>query len=123
MARSEPAILVRRDTSTEDVAGFAAAAGILSASGGRTAHAAVVARQMGKVCLVGCRALVISADQTRASLSGQELRQGDWIALDGASGEISLGRRDIAVETPAEYAKIQQWMDERRDGRRPSRLR
>ncbi|MDI9849636.1 PEP/pyruvate-binding domain-containing protein [Rhodoblastus sp. 17X3] len=114
-ARSEPAILVRRDTSTEDVAGFAAAAGILTAIGGRTAHAAVVARQMGKVCLVGCRALVISADQSHASLGGQELRQGDWIALDGASGEISLGRRDIAVETPVEYAKIQQWMDERRD--------
>jgi pyruvate,orthophosphate dikinase len=114
-ARSEPAILVRRDTSTEDVAGFAAAAGILTAIGGRTAHAAVVARQMGKVCLVGCRALIISADQTHASLGGQELRQGDWIALDGASGEVSLGRRDIAVETPAEYAKIQQWIDEERD--------
>lgn len=114
-ARSEPAILVRRDTSTEDVAGFAAAAGILTAIGGRTAHAAVVARQMGKVCLVGCRSLVIAADQTRASLGGQELHQGDWIALDGASGEISLGRRDIVVETPAEYATIQQWIDEQRD--------
>jgi pyruvate,orthophosphate dikinase len=114
-ARSEPAILVRRDTLTEDVAGFAAAAGILTAIGGRTAHAAVVARQMGKVCLVGCRALVISEDQTRASLGGQELRQGDWIALDGASGEVSLGQRAIEVETPGEYAKIQLWIEEERD--------
>ena len=65
--------------------------------------------------LGGCRALVISADQTRASLGSQELRQGDWIALDGGSGEVSFGRRDIAVETPAEYAKIQQWIDEERD--------
>jgi pyruvate,orthophosphate dikinase len=112
MARSEPAILVRRDTSTEDVAGFAAAAGILTAIGGRTAHAAVVARQMGKVCLVGCRSLVIAADQGSASLGGHELRHGDWIALDGDSGEISLGQREISFEKPAEYAKIQQWIDE-----------
>jgi pyruvate,orthophosphate dikinase len=113
--RSEPAILVRRDTSTEDVAGFAVAAGILTAIGGRTAHAAVVARQMGKVCLVGCRSLIIAADQSSATLAGHELRQGDWIALDGAAGEISLGRRDIVIEKPAEFAKIQQWIAEERD--------
>ena len=58
-AAKEPVILVRHDTSTDDVAGFAASAGILTAIGGRTAHAAVVARQLGKVCLVGCRDLKI----------------------------------------------------------------
>ncbi len=115
MARTAPAILVRRDTSTEDVAGFAAAAGILTAVGGRTAHAAVVARQMGKVCLVGCRALEIAADQTRASLGGQELRHGDWIALDGDAGEISLGRREIVKEPPPEYATICRWIEAERD--------
>ncbi len=108
-ARSEPAILVRRDTSTEDVAGFAVSAGILTAIGGRTAHAAVVARQMGKVCLVGCASLVFADGQASAKLGDRELRAGDWIALDGDTGEISLGRREIAVETPAELAKIQQW--------------
>src|SRR5208337_4380982 len=92
--RGDPAILVRRETSTEDVAGFAVADGILTAIGGRTAHAAVVARQMGKVCLVGCRSLVIDDDQG-ASLGGYHVQEGDWIALDGASGEITLGRRDI----------------------------
>ena len=112
MARSDPAILVRRDTSTEDVAGFAAAEGILTAIGGRTAHAAVVARQMGKTCLVGCRALVFAHDQTSASLAGQALPPGDWIALDGATGEISLGRRDIVVEQSEEAAILRQWRDE-----------
>ena len=114
--RGEPAILVRRDTSTEDVAGFAVAAGILTAIGGRTSHAAVVARQMGKVCLVGCRTLTIDADESGARLGVQTLRPGDWIALDGASGAITLGRRDIAVEEAAESAVIRQWREEARQG-------
>ncbi len=110
--RGEPAILVRRDTSTEDIEGFAVACGILTAVGGRTAHAAVVARQLGKVCLVGCRALVIAYDQRSATLDGGELREGDWIALDGATGEIALGGREIIAEKPPEYSIIQQWKDE-----------
>ncbi len=114
--RREPVILVRRDTSTEDVAGFALAEGILTAIGGRTSHAAVVARQMGKVCLVGCRTLTIDADELGATLSGERVRSGDWIALDGANGAISLGRRDIVVENPAEAAIIRQWREEARQG-------
>jgi pyruvate, orthophosphate dikinase len=74
-ARGEPAILVRRDTSTEDIEGFAIASRILTAIGGRTSHSAVVARQLGKVCLVGCRSLVIAEDQLSASLGGGELRE------------------------------------------------
>jgi pyruvate,orthophosphate dikinase len=116
--QGEPAILVRRDTSTEDVAGFAVASGILTAVGGRTAHAAVVARQMGKVCLVGCRSLVIAADQDSASLGGRDLHEGDWIALDGATGEISLGRRDIIVDKPAEYSTVRQWTEQARRSER-----
>ncbi len=115
-AQGERAILVRRDTSTEDVAGFAVAEGILTAIGGRTAHAAVVARQMGKTCLVGCRSLVIDAERNRATVGGHGLQQGDWIALDGISGEVTLGRRDIINEPPAEVAILRQWMDEERNG-------
>ncbi len=111
-ARGEPAILVRRDTSTEDVAGFAVAEGILTAVGGRTAHAAVVARQMGKVCLVGCRALAIDERQGSAALDGETIREGDWIALDGGSGEISLGRRAIVAEDAPETATIRRWREE-----------
>jgi pyruvate,orthophosphate dikinase len=107
-SRGEPAILIRRDTSTEDVAGFAVAQGILTAVGGRTAHAAVVARQMGKVCLVGCRALAI-VEGGSATLGGSEIREGDWIALDGLTGEVSLGRRAIVAEETPEAAIIRRW--------------
>jgi pyruvate,orthophosphate dikinase len=106
----DPVILVRAEPSTEDIEGFGAADGILTASGGRTAHAAVVARQLGKVCIVGCRSLVIDEAAARASVSGQDLREGDWLSLDGSSGEVSLGRRQIVTDTPlAELAVIDQW--------------
>jgi pyruvate, orthophosphate dikinase len=108
--RGEPAILVRHDTSTADVAGFAVAQGILTATGGRTAHAAVVAREMGKVCLVDCRALAIEGQV--ATIGGQALREGDWIALDGDAGEISLGLRKVAVERSPELGAIMQWREE-----------
>jgi pyruvate,orthophosphate dikinase len=104
-------ILVRRDTSTEDIAGFAIAEGVLTAVGGRTSHAAVVARQMGKACLVGCRTLRIDADERGATLGEQHIHCGDWIALDGATGEITLGRRDIVSAPPPEAETISRWRE------------
>ena len=111
-ARGEPAILIRHDTSTEDVVGFAVAEGILTAIGGRTAHAAVVARQMGKVCLVGCRALAIDEARGEGRLGDRPIREGDWIALDGATGEVSLGRRAIVAEDAPEAAVVRRWRAE-----------
>jgi len=109
-AAKEPVILVRHDTSTEDVGGFAAASGILTAVGGRTAHAAVVARQLGKVCLVGCRDLVIDEAAHRAEIAGNKIAEGDWLSLDGESGAVMLGRLDIVAELPqAELAAIEAW--------------
>ncbi|MBS0518171.1 MAG: pyruvate, phosphate dikinase [Proteobacteria bacterium] len=105
----EPVILVRPDTSTEDVAGFAAALGILTAVGGRTAHAAVVARQLGKVCLVGCRALAIDEVHRRATIGTAVLREGDWLSLDGDSGTVALGKRTIVSQPPPELAEIERW--------------
>ena len=106
-ARGDPVVLIRRDTSTEDVAGFA---GILTAVGGRTAHAAVVARELGKVCLVGCRALTVDETRRRAELAGHTIEAGDWISLDGGSGEIFVGRREIVVERPErELAELASW--------------
>jgi pyruvate,orthophosphate dikinase len=103
-------ILVRHDTSTEDVAGFAVAAGILTAAGGRTAHAAVVARQLGKACLVGCKALQIAEDGHRATLAGEKLGEGDWLSLDGESGAVTMGKREIIAELPeAEMAALESW--------------
>ncbi|HXW26634.1 MAG TPA: PEP/pyruvate-binding domain-containing protein [Xanthobacteraceae bacterium] len=108
--QGEPVILVRRQTSTEDVLGFSVAAGILTAVGGRTAHAAVVARQLGKVCLVGCRELNVDATGRNAAIAGHALDVGDWLSLDGESGEIYLGKRDIVRERPqAELAAIEAW--------------
>ncbi|GAN79840.1 PEP/pyruvate-binding domain-containing protein [Acidocella aminolytica] len=106
--KGDPAILVRHDTATEDVAGFAVASGILTATGGRTAHAAVVARQMGRVCLVGCAALHFTPQGVE--LAGQKLAEGDWLCLDGEAGEISRGRREIVSELPeAEMAALASW--------------
>ena len=109
-ARGEPVILVRHDTSTEDLAGFAIATGLLTAVGGRTSHAAVVARQLGKVCLVGCRDLQIGEDGRHAEIAGNRIEPADWISLDGDTGEVMLGRIEI-VEEPltAELAEIARW--------------
>ena len=109
-AAKEPVILVRHDTSTDDVAGFAVSSGILTAVGGRTAHAAVVARQLGKVCLVGCHDLKIDERGRYAEIAGKKIEEGDWISLDGETGEVMLGRLDIIAELPqAELAAIDEW--------------
>jgi pyruvate,orthophosphate dikinase len=106
----DPVILIRAEPSTEDIEGFAAAAAVLTSSGGRTAHAAVVARQMGKVCVVGCAALEIDEAARSASLAGRPVREGDWLSLDGESGEVSLGRREVVTEAPsAELAEVDRW--------------
>jgi len=106
----EPVILLRPDTSTADVAGFAVAAGIVTAVGARTAHAALVARQMGRPCIVGCAALIIDMDADCARLGDAALSAGDWISIDGDSGRIYLGKRDIIVSRPdAELAEIESW--------------
>lgn len=108
-ASGKPVILVRRDVSTADIAGLAAAQGVLAAAGGRTAHAAVVARQLGKACLVGCAALAV-ADDGAVRLADHPIEPGDWLSLDGQTGEVFLGKRDVVVERPeAELAEIERW--------------
>ncbi len=100
-ADGDPVILVRRDTSTADVAGFSASAGILTAAGGRTAHAALVARQMDKPCVVGCEALRIDEENRQGWLAGDaRITEGDWVSIDGGSGEVFLGQRNIVSELP-----------------------
>jgi pyruvate,orthophosphate dikinase len=112
-AGGAPVILVRREPSTDDIAGFNAAAGILTMVGGRTAHAAVVARQLGKACLVGCNSLEIDENNRRIRLAGRDLNEGDWLSIDGESGEISCGRADIVIERPeAELAQLKRWSEQ-----------
>lgn len=99
LRRGEPVILVRPDTSTDDIEALSKAGGLLTATGARTSHAAVVARQMGKVCLVGCEQLAIDADGRKARLGAQSFAEGDLIALDGNSGAIYLADLPIRTET------------------------
>jgi pyruvate, orthophosphate dikinase len=109
-ASGHPVILVRPDTSTADVEGFAAAAGIVTAVGGRTAHAALVARQMGKPCVVGCAALNVDVAGHKARLDGHALKEGDWLSIDGEAGAIYLGRCQVAEEKPDDtIAEIARW--------------
>ena len=97
-------------TSTDDIAGVAAARGILTALGGRTCHAAVVARQLNKVCLVGCRDLVIDLATRRCAISGEWLEEGDVICLDGHSGQVFAGAPQLVVEKPTAYlAEVAKW--------------
>jgi len=107
---------MRPDTSTADVAGFAVAAGIVTSVGARTAHAALVARQMGKPCIVGCGDLTIDAAAGRAQLKGKTISEGDWITIEGDSGGLYLGRMDTAMTRPeAELAEIESWRAQAHD--------
>lgn len=104
-AAGRPSILVRADTSTQDIAGIAAAQGILTAVGGRTSHAAVVARQLNKVCLVGCSALSIDLKARGLRLGGQEMAEGDVLTLDANTGDVYAGEVRVEIEKPVEYLR------------------
>ncbi len=90
--RGEKIILVRIETSPEDIKGMDASEGILTARGGMTSHAALVARQMGKVCVAGCSTLEIDYRSRTMTVKGQTLREGDWISIDGTTGEVIAGQ-------------------------------
>jgi len=106
----DPVILVRPDTSTSDVAGFAAAQGIVTAKGGRTAHAALVARQMGKPCIVGCAALAVDIERRQALLGATPIAEGDWLSIDGDTGAIYLTRATIEIGRPdQDLGEIERW--------------
>ena len=109
-AGGDAVILARPDTNTADIAGFAVAAGILTATGGRTAHAALVARQLGKPCIVGCASLAIDPAAHRARLGEAAVEEGDWVTIDGDTGNIYLGQREIVTERPtADLSEVESW--------------
>ncbi|MGJ4895371.1 MULTISPECIES: PEP/pyruvate-binding domain-containing protein [unclassified Bradyrhizobium] len=109
-ASGDPVILMRHDTSTADVAGFDAAAGIVTAVGARTAHASLVARQMGKPCVVGCGAIRVDGEARQARIGEAVISAGDWITVDGNAGCIYLGRCEIVARRPeAELAELASW--------------
>jgi pyruvate, orthophosphate dikinase len=110
-------ILVRTETTPDDVHGMIAAEGILTAKGGATSHAAVVARGMGKPCVAGCDALAVDRRNKRASLDGKELREGDWITIDGTTGNVAVGELRLILppsKLPDWLATFLSWADELR---------
>ncbi|MDZ7375636.1 MAG: pyruvate, phosphate dikinase [candidate division KSB1 bacterium] len=111
-------ILVRNETSPEDVHGMHAAAAILTAKGGMTSHAALVARGWGKCCIVGCSALQIDLANKQLSVNGKLLKEGDWISLNGTRGRVYEGKLPL-VEPDLEhnqlYQQLMKWADEVRE--------
>jgi pyruvate,orthophosphate dikinase len=91
-SRGELVILCRTETSPEDIKGMDASEGILTAFGGMTSHAALVARQMGKVCIVGCSSIEVDYKSLSMKVAGKIVKQGDWISIDGSTGEVIEGK-------------------------------
>src|SRR6516162_6587019 len=109
-ANGDPIILLRPDTNTADIAGFAASSGIVTARGGRTAHAALVARQLDKPCVVGCAELSVDVTVHCARLAEATIKEGEWVSIDGNAGTIYLGRGQVVLNRPeAELAEIERW--------------
>ena len=111
--RGEAVILVRMETSPEDLAGMAAAEGIMTARGGMTSHAAVVARGMGKCCVSGCSSITVYEDEKRLDIGDIILSEGDRISLDGSAGIVYRGEiSSVPPEMSGEFDTIMKWADE-----------
>ena len=112
-AKGEKVILIRRETSPEDVGGMHAAQGILTATGGKTSHAAVVARGWGKCCVVGCEALDIDEKARTVKVGDKVLKEGDEVTLNGTTGEVFLTALPLKKpEQTAEFRTLLSWCDE-----------
>jgi pyruvate, orthophosphate dikinase len=122
--KGQPVLLVRLETSPEDLRGMIAAEGILTARGGVSSHAALVARQMGKVCVCGASALEVDYQARTVSVDGQTFKEGDWVSIDGTSGKVFAGRvktapseivaglinQDVAAKKTEKFKNFQQLM-------------
>ena len=110
--QGEQVLLVRLETSPEDIGGMNAAQGILTARGGMTSHAAVVARGMGKCCVAGCGDLVIDYTANQFSVGDTVVKGGDWVSIDGSTGEVMLGQ--VPTQEPelsGDFATLMSWAD------------
>jgi len=108
----DPLLLVRKETSPEDVAGMNLARGILTATGGKASHAAVVARGWGKPCVVGCDAIEIDENAGQIKIGGHVVKAGEFLTIDGATGDVMLGK--AATIDPAisgDFATLMSWAD------------
>ena len=114
-ARGEKVVLVRLETSPEDIEGMKAAQGILTVRGGMTSHAAVVARGMGKCCVSGCGAIVMDEENKQFTLAGKTYHEGDWLSLDGSTGNIYDGAMPtVDASVGGDFGRIMAWADKYR---------
>jgi pyruvate,orthophosphate dikinase len=114
-AKNGPVLLVRVETSPEDIEGMNAAEGILTARGGMTSHAAVVARGMGKCCVSGCGALQIDYQKKQVTIDGHVVKEGEFLSIDGTSGNVYLGKvPTVEAEVSGNFAQVMEWADELR---------
>ena len=112
-ANGEKVILVRLETSPEDLAGMVAAEGILTARGGMTSHAAVVARGMGKCCVSGCSEIKVNEEAKTLGIGEYVFGEGEYISLDGTAGDVLKGQvKTVAPELSGDFGKIMAWADE-----------
>ena len=112
MSESEDVILVRAETSPDDIHGMIASKGILTARGGNTSHAAVVARGMGKPCIVGCEELKIDYSRKEMKVKDKTMHEGDYISIDGSAGKVFLGEIKLIDPEPDKFfSKILEWSD------------
>ena len=113
--RGEKVVLVRLETSPEDIEGMKAAQGILTVRGGMTSHAAVVARGMGKCCVSGCGAIVMDEANKQFTLAGKTYHEGDWLSLDGSTGNIYDGAMPtVDASVGGDFGRIMSWADKYR---------
>lgn len=113
--RGERVILVRLETSPEDIEGMYAAQGILTVRGGMTSHAAVVARGMGTCCVSGCGDIKINEEEKYFAISGQKVNEGDYISLDGSTGNVYIEDiKTVEPEISGDFAKFMSWADKER---------
>ena len=111
-ARGEKVVLVRLETSPEDIEGMKAAQGILTVRGGMTSHAAVVARGMGKCCVSGCGAINMDEANKQFTLAGKTYHEGDWMSLDGSTGNIYDGAMPtVDASVGGDFGRIMAWAD------------
>ena len=114
-AKGEKVVLVRLETSPEDITGMKVSQGILTVRGGMTSHAAVVARGMGTCCVSGCDNIIMDEAAKKFTLAGREFKEGDWISIDGSTGNI-YGERIATVDATiaGEFGRIMAWADKYR---------
>ena len=114
-SRGEKVVLVRLETSPEDITGMKVSQGILTVRGGMTSHAAVVARGMGTCCVSGCGDIAMDEDNKKFTLAGKEYHEGDWLSIDGTTGNIYDGKiATVDAKIAGEFGRVMAWADKYR---------